>query len=662
MLVSERPWPCRPPIVHACASRKPRTRQEHPIHASPDTAAHATYSTRRDAFEAHRAAIQRRWNLVANIRLLGFVAVALAAWWALRGPHLGKWAVVAALLIVVIGLVAWHTRLRRRRDALAALVAVNGLAIARLDLDWDALPVPPIAEIPRSHPYAWDLDVAGQGSVLRRLSTPVLRNGWQTLAGWLLAPAAEPTIQARQEAVRELAPALDLRQQVEAAGRLAEGEPPDPEPFLAWAGSPPWLLARPWLWLLAIASPLALLALVLAWLLGAIDGPWWLVPVTVNVVLFQVIGRRVSGEVAGAVPLHGAMNGYAAIFRLIGDAPAAAPLLASIRDELGSGPHGATASMSRFARIAGFVIPRGAIIWAPAQMALLWDVHVLHALERWRAHAGGYAPGWLARAGEWEALSALAVLAHDHAAWSFPKLDPETTAFRAEGLAHPLIRAGEAVSNDVTVGPEGTFLFVTGSNMSGKSTLLRAVGLNTVLAMAGAPVAATRLAMPPLDPWTCMRVEDSLARGVSFFMAELQRLKAVVDAAQAASGTATARPVLYLLDEILQGTNTAERQVASRQVLEQLTRCHAIGGVSSHDLGLIADSALEGHAVPVHFAETFTRGPAGPDMTFDYRLRPGLATTTNALALMELLGFDVHPEHPGGVLDEPTCTGPDPAF
>jgi DNA mismatch repair ATPase MutS len=176
--------------------------------------------------------------------------------------------------------------------------------------------------------------------------------------------------------------------------------------------------------------------------------------------------------------------------------------------------------------------------------------------------------------------------------------------------------------------------------MSGKSTLLRAVGLNAVLAMAGGPVAATRFVLPPVDVWTCMRVEDSLARGVSFFMAELQRLKAVVDAAD----SATERPVLYLLDEILQGTNTAERQIASRRVLGQLAERNAIGGVSSHDLTLIEGSDLERKAVPVHFAETFTRSPEGPNMTFDYDLRPGLATSTNALALMELLGFDVEPE------------------
>ncbi|MBA3377355.1 MAG: DNA mismatch repair protein MutS, partial [Chloroflexia bacterium] len=366
-------------------------------------------------------------------------------------------------------------------------------------------------------------------------------------------------------------------------------------------------------------------------------GPWWLAPITVNVALFQLYGKRISGSVAEATPLHHAIAGYAEVFRLIGESESEAPMLTWIGGTLGEGANGATNRMRRFARICSFVIPRGSIIWSPMQMAFLWDVHVLHALERWRAATGPHTRAWFDSAGEWEALAALSVLAHDYPGWTFPDVDPAHPQVRGSHLAHPLIHVGEAVANDVTVGPRGTFLFVTGSNMSGKSTLLRAVGLNAVLAMAGAPVSASRLVLPEMEIWTCMRVEDSVTKGVSFFMAELQRLKAVVDAA----GATGDRPVLYLLDEILQGTNTAERQIASRGVLAQLSRANAIGGVSSHDLSLVEGSDLESTAVSVHFAETFARGPAGPDMTFDYRLRPGLATSTNALALMELLGFDI---------------------
>jgi DNA mismatch repair ATPase MutS len=206
--------------------------------------------------------------------------------------------------------------------------------------------------------------------------------------------------------------------------------------------------------------------------------------------------------------------------------------------------------------------------------------------------------------------------------------------FSAEGLGHPLIADDVRVHNDVTVGPPGTFLLITGSNMSGKSTLLRAVGVNAVLAQAGAPCCAQRLRLTPLAVRTSIVVQDSLARGVSHFMAELERLKQVVDAADAAAGGPVA--VLYLLDEILHGTNTAERRIAARRVIRHLLAARAIGGVTTHDLELVNDVALRDHARLVHFQETF-----GDDrrLSFDYRLRPGLATSTNALKLMRYVGL-----------------------
>lgn len=598
----------------------------------------ATYQERRARFEAERLVIQKRWNLIANIRLAGFVLLALMIWWALREPAAWKWGGVLVILVVVIGLVVHHGRLRRQRDRRAGLVAVNDLAIARYELAWADLPDGGPRDVPRTHPYAWDLDVVGPASLLKRISTPTLQGGWETLAAWLLAPAGRNTIEERQPAVAELAVDLDLRQQVEVAGRQVDGETPDPVPFLAWASEPAWLLHRSWLWIVALVSPAVLIVTAILFFAGVTNWPLWLVPITVNVIVFQLVGKHVSSEVARATPLHGAIAGYAEVFRRIGEATASSVLLNRISTTLGNGPEGATNRMAAFARLSSFVIPRGSIIWAPVQMALLWDVHVLHGLERWRQRSGDQTGMWFAVAGEWEALAALSVLAHDNPGWTFPQVMPTSRAIDARSLTHPLIHPAEAVGNDVTVGPEGTFLFVTGSNMSGKSTLLRAVGLNAVIAMAGGPVASTALTMPEVTIATCMRVEDSVARGVSFFMAELQRLKSVVDRADEATPD---RPLLYLLDEILQGTNTAERQIASRRVLAQLTRRPAIGAVSSHDLTLIEGSGLESATVPVHFAETFTRDASGPNMTFDYRLQPGLATSTNALALMELLGFDV---------------------
>jgi len=271
----------------------------------------------------------------------------------------------------------------------------------------------------------------------------------------------------------------------------------------------------------------------------------------------------------------------------------------------------------------------------------VWDFHVLYALERWQRNTGGQARRWLDALGEAEALAALAALAHDNPDWTFPEIATGTTPIvEATSLGHPLISSAARVTNDVRIGPPGSFLLVTGSNMSGKSTLLRAIGCNVVLAQAGGPVCATAMRLTPVSIHTAIRVSDSLEKGVSYFMAELQRLKQVVEAARA-EREAGERTLLYLLDEILHGTNTAERQVAAQRIISHLLEQGAIGAVTTHDLALAADPALVEASHPVHFTEFFERTNGRPIMTFDYHLRPGVATTTNALKLMEVVGLGV---------------------
>ncbi len=610
-----------------------------PITATDSFTALAEYERRLATFEASRREIQRRWSLVANARLVVFAGAGITTWLALRRSDTGWWIATLVLLVVAFALVVWHGRLRRRRDDLVAMETVNKLAIARFNLDWALVsPVGDTRDM-MPHPYARDLDITGDASLVRRISTPVLPMGQETIQQWLLSPADPDIIRDRQAAIRELGARLDLRQQVEAAGRRRTGAFPDPESFLAWTDTDGWLVRRRFLRLVTVVSPVALVALAALFLTGLVTWPMWLIPLAINVIVYQTSGRQVANELDRIAPEREVVTGYADVFQAIGEDRPQAAMLGEIGSALGAAG-GASQSMRSLVRIASFAIPRGSILWLPLQLAFLWDTHVLSALERWRRDAGGQPRTWFTRAGEWEALAALAVLAHDFPGWCYPEVDPGFDRVTATGLIHPLIEPGSAVANDVTVGPSGTFLLVTGSNMSGKSTLLRAIGINAALALAGGPVAARSLAMPVVDVWTCMRVEDSLARGVSLFMAELQRLKAVVDAASDAG----ARPVLYLLDEILQGTNTAERQVASRQVLDHLATTTSIGVVSSHDLDLVAGTSLQDRATCVHFAETFTRDGGQPEMTFDYRLRPGLATTTNALALMDLLGFSLRRE------------------
>lgn len=613
----------------------------------PERDARKVYAARKDEFAHVRTETRRRWNLVANIRLLAFIALGLCLWWSWQVRGAVPIVVTLIALVAVIGLVVIHASLRRERTRLDRLVQVNVDALARLALDWNAAPEPPLAGVDRRHPYAFDLDIVGRASLAHRIGTVSIQEGWTTLYRWLLEDQVLDDIHRRQQAVQELSAKIELRQDVEAAGRASAGTIPDPTALLNWAEDQPRLKARPWIRVLAMVSPVTLVILAGLQFASILAYPFWLIPLTVNVAIFLIAGAEVSDIVARVAPMHKAIGGFRDVFSAIAENDCDAPALREIRDLLGSGPDGATTQVSRLTRVSSTALPRGSILYYPAQMFLLWDIQVLRQLERWQQASGTRVRQWLVATGEWDALAALSVLAHDNPSWNFASIDSGLQKIIARELGHPLIEWRQMVRNDVEVGPAGTFLFVTGSNMSGKSTLLRAVGINAVLAMAGGPSCARSLTMPAVEVRCCMRVDDSVVAGVSFFMAELQRLKSVLDAALVASD----RPVLYLLDEIMQGTNTLERQIASRIVLTQLTGTKAIGAISSHDLGLLTDSTLDDRSVKSHFAEQFRNGRDGPEMTFDFKLQPGIATSSNALKLMAILGFDVPAETTVAIVD-----------
>jgi len=601
----------------------------------------AIYRARSAAAGGEAARLAGTIDRVVNLRLATFLlaaACAGVAWW--RGwPLLAVPA--AGALVAFAGLVVWHGRLSARRRRADLRRRINEEALLRLARDWDGLGLPAAdglaaAPPPDEHPYAADLDVTGRASLLRLLDTTTTPVGAGALAGWLLAPAEPAEVRERQAAAAELAGQLDLREELQLRGRLQAGARPDPEPFLRWAeggGTPEgWLWLRIWAW---VGPALAVLLGVL-WLAHVVAAPLWILALTANAVVGLTLAGRVEAALSPARSHHRALAAYADQLALLGGATFAAPRL----QRLEAGGLQAVRRLRRLDTIVGFAVPPASALYLLFQTAFLWNVHVLVAVERWRAQAGGQARCWLAALGELEALAGLAALAHSHPSWAWPDLDASADRLEARGLGHPLIEPARRVDNDVTVGPPGGVLLVTGSNMSGKSTLLRALGTNAVLAMAGAPVCAARLRLPPLRVWTSMRIADSLERGVSHFLAELQRLKRVVAAAEAT--TAEGGPLAcYLLDEVLQGTNTAERQVAARAILAHLAGLRAIGAVSTHDLTLADDPATAAVARLVHFRETITNDGAGPAMTFDYRLRPGLATSTNALRLMELVGLSV---------------------
>ncbi len=627
----------------------------------------AVYRQRGAAFGAEHARLTQRSRANGNLNLvLFFGAVAALTVASVRGELL--WYVPAAGLgIAFIVALANFQRLKQQVGRAAALVAINAEGVERIARNWPALPPPPNLEPPPEETdaaagsgatldaaTAADLDLLGVASLQHLLNTPTTPVGQTALHTWILQPAAPAAVAARQNAARELGPQLILREEIGVAGRLLGPAQSHYERFVAWAESAPWLQKAPgWLWA-ARLLPLAALGLAIAAWYGQ-PVYWPLAGVLLaNLAITLTIGRRAADTIAQVEAQQEVFTAYAGLFALLGEQSFSAPALRHVQERLWTGAgkevgsSGAETSgradkmMLRLARLMPLAAIRRWVLFFPVEVATLWNFHLLWLLERWQAEAGGSVRGWLAALGEMEALLALATLHHDHPTWNFPELDDSPQAERTpqiagSNIAHPLLPPDRAVGNNIAIGPPGSFLLVTGSNMSGKSTLLRAIGVNCVLAQMGAPVCADRLRLPPLAVASSMRVQDSLARGESFFMAELRGLKAVVDLADAHQEGD--RPLLYLLDEILQGTNTAERQIAARHIIRRLVDAGAIGAVSTHDLTLAAAPELAAAANAVHFTESFTRGPQGPAMRFDFKLRAGVATSTNALKLMELIGL-----------------------
>jgi MutS domain V len=544
-------------------------------------------------------------------------------------------------------------RLRRQRQV-AVLRQINEEGLARLDRDWDRLPLPTEPPLPDGQlSLARDLDLFGRASLFHLLGTAHTPAAKALLRDRLAGrPAVAADIPDAQAAVAELAGELDLRQRLEAATRGLERHPPDCEPFLRWAEAAPWLRRRPaLLWLARIATAATLASLGAAAAAGTGVRPVLLLA-AFNLAFSFVTARWVQPRLGDAGTRREAILLYATALGVVDSHPFATPRLRAVAAPLApadglSAAHAALAKLET--RLSYADLRHAAPLHFLLQALTLWDFHVLATLETWQSGAGRRARAWLEALGEIEALAALATLRFEEPAWCFPRVADDAAEFAAQALGHPLLPAARRVTNDVAVGPAGTFLLVTGSNMSGKSTLLRAIGLNAVLAQAGGPACAAALSLPPLALATSILVEDSLAAGVSFYLAELLRIKAVVTAADDAraagrgggeGGSGGGSALLYLLDEVLRGTNSAERRIAVRHVLRHLLSRGALGAISTHDLELATgEPEIAAAARPVHFRETLSGGREGPRMTFDYRLRPGVATTTNALELLRQVGL-----------------------
>ena len=590
---------------------------------------HSEYTRRLAIHESALARWERADRRVADLRLVVFVAALALAFFVYRmGRPSALWLAVPGGAFVALLLTHEPIRLRARRAGRAIDFYKRGLA--RMEDRWAGSGVPGLNFLNLDHPYAADLDLFGTGSLFERLCTARTRTGEEALASWLLTPATPDVIAARHRAVDELRPRLDLREDLELLGADVRAGL-DPVALTEWGNAPRVFPNRPIRIVSFVLSVLGV-ASVVGWLFLDAGLLPMFVMLAVEGLYATWLSKRVHRVVAALDERGHDLVLLSGLLERLEREPIQSPLLLSLRKALETEGRPASHQIHRLARLIHLLDSRENQFFTPFAAVMLWGTQLAMAIDAWRGASGPAIGPWLAAVGDFEALSALASYAAENPTDPFPEIVEDRVCYEAEGLGHPLLPRSSCVVNDVSLGGEVHALVVSGSNMSGKSTLLRSIGVSTVMALAGAPVRASRLRLSPLAVGATLRVQDSLQAGKSRFYAEITRVRQVVDVSRGAT------PLLFLLDELFSGTNSHDRRIGAEAVLRGLLDRGGLGLITTHDLAL-ADvvAGLGSRTRNVHFEDHFEDGR----MRFDYRMHPGVVQHSNALALMRAVGLEV---------------------
>ncbi len=595
-----------------------------------------------------RENLARQLSLVSArfswLRFAIAVAAAIATW---KTVVELSWDGIWLLLLIVTFLLvaALHERVKRRRNHAEVAAAFYRLGLDRIDDVWARKGSRGERFAEADHLYSSDLDLYGSGSLFQLLATSPTREGQRTLSTWLGSAACPQEIRRRQRTVEELRHQLDLREDLAVLGGRID-KALDFEGFRAWAARRADLNPR---WPAVMAALLALANLagfcywsihLIAFFLGPESGRGdffdgtrpLLVSSALSACLVAFFLRSARHVRLHLDPLDQSLEALVRIFVRVEGDEFETPLWRDLRARLDTAGVRPSRTLKRLVRLIQTDQSRKNPFFRTIAGLLLPGTQLTFALERWRVRFGPNVAEWLEVLGAMEALSALSGYAYEHPEDPFPEIVEDGPCFEAIGLAHPLIPRTESVSNDLSIGRDLRLLLISGSNMSGKSTLLRTIGVNVVLALAGAPVRAEQLKVSPVVLGTAMRIVDSLQQGVSHFYAELRRLRSIIGV----SGGDV--PVLFLLDEILHGTNSHDRQIGAAAVVRALIDSGAVGLVTTHDLALTRiASDLGQRAENAHFTDRLENGR----IFFDYKLRPGVVERGNALELMRSVGLDV---------------------
>ncbi|QHS51776.1 mismatch repair protein [Edaphobacter sp. 12200R-103] len=559
------------------------------------------------------------------LRLLLAAALAALVWIYLAGHTLSAlWLGVPVLLFIAVA--AFHAKLLARQALAQRAVDFYRHGLARIEDKWQGTGARGERFDVSEHLYASDLDLFGHGSLFQLLSAARTLMGEDTLADWLLRPSSLDAIRQRHQAIPDLRDRIDFREAMAVSGESLEAAV-HPDQLTAWAQSPLQLPSQIIRWFSLFLSIL-MVATAVYWSFTGLRYPFFLVLLLegsvvathrarVNTVLHQTEHALADLKLISSLLAHIEAEDFKT------------PYLQELKNSLATRQVTASKAISRLDTIGQYIQSLENPLMRLIDIPLLYSVQVAFAADSWRRQFGAAVPAWLSELGQMEALLSLTTYSFEHPEDPLPTFVSGPPCFQARNIGHPLIPASRCVRNNLSLDSEQRVVLVSGSNMSGKSTLMRSVGINTVLAMAGAPVRAQSLQLTPLHIGASILINDSLQKGASRFYAEITRLRHILDLATGHP------PLLFLLDELLQGTNSRDRLIGAEGILRALLETNAIGLISTHDLALTALRSDFLHNM--HFQDQIDDGK----MKFDYILRSGPVTRSNGVELMRLIGLNV---------------------
>jgi DNA mismatch repair ATPase MutS len=582
------------------------------------------YTTRKSTFSESLSSIRKKINLVSNIRLATAIAFLIVIYFSFTQHNLLYLAVLLLVLFVI--LVRRHSILFDKKTHLENLVALNDAESKAAIGDYASLQTG-VEYIDPHHPYSHDLDIFGEGSLFQYINRCNTRGGKRKFANRLLSPLpSTESIYEQQEAIRELSSNTDFRQHFQAAGKEMDEQPDDRVQLDTWLKQPAFLYGKPaYRYLLTIFPPITIALVVLAFFFPALKGYAILCGLTQWAILgFHI--KKVNAFHDYISRKKNILQKFARLLHYLQHTTFQAPLLKRLSDHA----HEADAKVKTLASLVSSLDARlNAMTTLVVNSLLLYDLQCVYRLEKWKADHAGKLIAWLNTVDEMEVLTSFGTFAFNHPKFQYAAIH-DKLAIEIDQLSHPLIREHERVANDLTLGDNQSVLIVTGANMAGKSTFLRTVGVNLVLALSGAPVCAQSFRCPIIYLRTGMRTADSLKDHQSYFYAELNRLKTIMDELR------SDKPLLILLDEILKGTNSTDKQAGSIALVKQLLPHPCLAMVATHDLAL---GELQTEYPDRVRNYCFEATIENDQLSFDYKLKPGLAQKMNATFLMKKMGI-----------------------